>query len=123
MTELCQGPSCHRYDTTDRKRGPKGNKRNQTRTVGRYGYGNNNFCTLTCYNDWAKENMDQAIAHFGRLSRPKVMAPDNSWEKRERYSWQNDSHVSTYYYRNVCTQEERPLTESQYNDDHYTLNT
>jgi len=123
MTELCQGPSCHRYDTTDRKRGPKNNKRNQTRTVGRYGFGNGNFCTLNCFNDWAKENMDQAIAHFGRLSRPKVMAPDNSWEKRERYSWQNDSHLSTYYSRNMCTNEERPLTEQQFNDTSYTLNT
>jgi len=123
MTELCQGPSCHRYDTTDRKRGPKGNKRNQTRTVGRYGYGDKNFCTLTCYNDWANEYMDRAIAYFGRLSRPKVMAPDNSWEKRERYSWEGDSHVSTYYSRNMCTNEERPLTEQQYNDDNYTLNT
>ena len=123
MNKLCQGPSCHLYDTTDRKRGPKGNKRNQTRTVGRYGYGGQNFCTLTCYNDWAKENMDQAIAHFGRLSRPKVMAPDNSWEKRERYSWQNDSGESEYYYYNMCTTERRPLTESQYNDTSYTLNT
>ena len=34
MTKLCQGPSCHMYDTTDRKRGPKGNKRNYTRTIG-----------------------------------------------------------------------------------------
>jgi len=123
MTKLCQGPSCHMYDTTDRKRGPKGNKRNITRNVGTYHYGNGNFCTLTCYNDWAKENMDRAIDYFGRLSKPKVMAPDNSWEKRERYSWQNDSHLSTYYYRNMCTNEERPLTESQYNDDNYTLNT
>ena len=123
MSELCQGPSCHMYDTTDRKRGPKGNKRNQTRTVGRYGYGNGNFCTLSCYNDWAKENMDQAIAYFGRLSKPKVMTPENSWTKRERYSWEEDRHVSTYYSRNICTNEERPLTESQYNDDHYTLNT
>ena len=23
MSKLCQGPSCHMYDTTDRKRGPK----------------------------------------------------------------------------------------------------
>ena len=123
MSELCQGPSCHMYDTTDRKRGPKGNKRNVTRNVGTYGYGNGNFCTLSCYNDWAKENMDQAIAYFGRLSKPKVMTPENSWTKRERYSWEEDRHVSTYYSRNICTNEERPLTESQYNDSNYTLNT
>ena len=61
MSKLCQGPSCHMYDTTDRKRGPKGNKRNQTRTVNRYGYVNKNFCTLTCYNDWASEYMDRQL--------------------------------------------------------------
>ena len=32
MSIVCQGPRCHIYDTTDRKRGPKGNKRNQSRT-------------------------------------------------------------------------------------------
>ena len=123
MSKLCQGPSCHMYDTTDRKRGPKGNKRNQTRTVGTYGYGDNNFCTLSCYNDWAKENMDRAIDYIGRLRERKAMTPENSWTKRQRYSWERNEHVSTYYSRNVCTQEERPLTESQYNDDNYTLNT
>ena len=123
MSKLCQGPSCHMYDTTDRKRGPKGNKRNITRTVNGYGYGNKNFCTLGCQDDWSKEYMTRAVDHFGRLHQPKAMTPENSWTKRERYSWQNDSDVSTYYSRNVCTQEERPLTESQYNDSTYTLNT
>ena len=123
MSKLCQGPSCHMYDTTDRKRGPKGNKRNVTRNVGTYGYGNKNFCTLGCYNDWASEYMDRAVDYFGRLREPKAMTPENSWTKRERYSWERDEHVSSYYSRNVCTNEERPLTESQYNDDNYTLNT
>jgi len=123
MSKLCQGPSCHMYDTTDRKRGPKGNKRNITRNVGTYNYGNGNFCTLTCYNDWAKEYMDRAVDYFGRLREPKAMLPENSWTKRRRYTWERDEHVSTYYYHNVCTQEERPLTTSQYNDSTYTLNT
>jgi len=123
MTNLCQGPSCHMYDTTDRKRGPKGNKRNQTRNVGTYSYGSNNFCTLNCQNDWAKEYMDRAVDYFGRLREPKAMTPENSWTKRERYSWEEDQHISTYYFRNVCTQEERPLTQQQYNDSNYTLNT
>ena len=122
MNKLCQGPSCHMYDTTDRKRGPKGNKRNITRNVGTYNYGNGNFCTLGCQDDWSKEYMTRAVDHFGRLHQPKAMTPENSWTKRERYSWEHDEHVSTYYSRNVCTQEERPLTESQYNDSTYTLN-
>ena len=124
MSKLCQGPSCHTYDTTDRKRGLKGNKRNLTRTIGSYGYGDNNFCTLTCYNDWAKENMDRAIDYIGRLREPKAMTPENSWDKRRRYNWQDDGvHVSAYYYHNICTNEERAITEQQYNDDNYTLNT
>ena len=28
-----------------------------------------------------------------------------------------------YYYHNMCTSEQRPLTEQQYNDSTYTLNT
>ena len=122
MSKLCQGPSCHMYDTTDRKRGPKGNKRNITRSVGQWGYGNKNFCTLSCYNDWAKENMDQAIDYIGRLREPKAMTPENSWVKRWGYL-NNDYDVRRHYYHNVCTQEQRSLTESQYNDSNYTLNT
>ena len=123
MSKLCQGPSCHMYDTTDRKRGPKGNKRNVTRNVGTYGYGDNNFCTLHCQNDWWAEHGTRAVDYIGRLTQPKVMTPENSWTKRERYSWERNEHVSTYYSRNVCTNEERALTEQQYNDDNYTLNT
>ena len=123
MRKLCQGPSCHQYDTTDRKRGPKGNKRNITRNVGTYNYGNGNFCTLGCQDDWSKEYMTRAVDYFGRLREPKAMTPENSWTKRQRYSWERDEHVSTHYYFNVCTREERPLTESQYNDSNYTLNT
>ena len=122
MSKLCQGPSCHMYDTTDRKRGPKGNKRNITRSVGTYGYGNKNFCTLTCYNDWASEHMDRAIDYIGRLREPKAMTPENSWVKR--WGYRNGNYdVRQHYYRNVCTNEERVLTEQQYNDNNYTLNT
>ena len=123
MKKLCQGTSCHMYDTTDRKRGTKGNKRNQTRTIGTYSYGNGNFCTLSCQNDWAKEYMDRAVDYFGRLREPKAMTPENSWDKRQRYSWQMDNGEAEYYYYNMCTSEQRPLTEQQYNDHSYTLNT
>ena len=111
------------YDTTDRKRGPKGNKRNITRNVGTYNYGNGNFCTLTCYNDWASEHMNRAIDYIGRLREPKAMTPENSWQKRERYRWQRDNGEAEHYYYNVCTQEQRDITEQQYNDERYTLNT
>ena len=124
MSKLCQGPSCHQYDTTDRKRGQKGNKRNQTRTVNRYGYGNNNFCTLNCQNDWWTEYGTRAVDHFGRLREPLVMLPENSWIKRENYyTWQRENGEPRYYFINMLTREQRTLTESQYNDSNYTLNT
>ena len=123
MSKLCQGPSCHQYDTTDRKRGPKGNKRNQTRTVGTYNYGNGNFCTLSCQDDWSKEYMDRAVDYFGRLNQPRVLTEDNAWIKRFHYSWGGANGDSQHYYLNTITREQRPLTESQYNDSTYTLNT
>ena len=123
MSKLCQGPSCHMYDTTDRKRGPKGNKRNYTRTVSSYGYGDQNFCTLSCQNDWWKEHGTRAVEYIGILRERKVMTPENSWNKRQRYSWQMENGQSEYYYYNMATSEQRPLTEQQYNDSNYTLNT
>ena len=111
------------YDTTDRKRGPKGNKRNYTRTVGQYGYGDRNFCTLSCQNDWWAEHGTRAVEYIGILRERKAMTPENSWSKRQRYSWQQENGQSEYYYHNMCTTEQRPLTESQYNDSTYTLNT
>ena len=40
MSQLkyCQGPRCHTYDTKDRKKGPKDNKRNETRRRSQFYY-------------------------------------------------------------------------------------
>ena len=117
--KYCQGPSCHQYDTTDRKRGPKGNKRNQTRTVGKYGYGNGHFCTLNCQNDWWKEYGTRAVDQAGRIYQPLIMTKENSWTKCWGYGDNEDRHI----FYNMLTNEERPITEQQYNDNNYTLNT
>ena len=121
MSKLCQGPSCHMYDTTDRKRGPKGNKRNITRNVGTYNYGNGNFCTLGCQDDWSKEYMNRAVDYFGRLTQPIVLQENNAW--RKHYRWGYGENEDRHYFYNIITREERPLTESQFNDSTYTLNT
>ena len=68
--------------------------------------------------------MDQAVDHFGRLHQPLIMLPENSWQKRERYyTWQRENGEPRYYFYNVLTSEQRTLTESQFNDTSYTLNT
>ena len=110
MSKLCQGPDCHTYDTSDRKRGPKGNKRNETRKIGQYGYGNNNFCTLNCQNDWWALHGNQAVDYFGRLFQPKVLTAENGWRRQyNRAAW-NDNNAPEYIERNMLTGEERPLT-------------
>jgi len=108
--KYCQGPRCHTYDTTDRKRGPKGNKRNQTRTIGNYGYGNGSFCTLHCQDDWWKVHGTQAVDYFGRIHQPKVLTEEEAWQRvwnRARYDNEN---LPDYIERNTITGEERPYT-------------
>ena len=111
MTRLCQGPECHTYDTTDRKRGPKGNKRNQTRTIGTYGYGNGNFCTLNCQNDWWALHGNQAVDYFGRLFQPKVLTAENGWRRQYNRARWDDDNAPEYIERNMLTGEERPYQE------------
>jgi len=113
MSQLkyCQGPKCHMYDTKDRKRGPKDNKRNETRRRSSMYYGKGNFCSLGCYNDWAEVFSDRAIDHFGRITQPKVLTKDNAWSVRR--DWNNDNR----YAYNYLTEERRPLTQQQYDND------
>ena len=118
MIKYCQGPDCHTYDTTDRKRGPKGNKRNQTRSISTYSYGNGSFCTLTCQNDWWSEHGQRAIDHFGRLHNPIILTEENAWRQvwnPNRYddSYTRDESQPDYIERNTITREERPLTREQ----------
>ena len=118
MNKYCQGPLCHTYMTQDRKRGMKGDKYFQTRTLGRYGFGNNNFCTLLCHNDWWTKHGTRAIDHFGRLHNPIRLTNESAWIKD--YTWgRNDS--TEHYFLNKLTNERIPLTEAQWNDNNYTL--
>ena len=121
--KYCQGTRCHQHKTQDRIKGTKGNKTYQTRRRSSFYYGNGNFCSLNCQNDWFNDFGDRAINHFGRLEEPKHLTEDNAWIKDYDYrgGWSNENR--TYVYRNAVTKEQRPLTEQQYNDNNYTLNT
>ena len=118
MNKYCQGPKCHTYMTTDRKRGMKGDKYFQTRTLGRYGYGDNNFCTTICLGDWWAKHGTRAIDHFGRLHNPIRLTQENAWVKA--YNW-GSGDSSEHYFLNKLTSERIPLTEAQYDDNNYTL--
>ena len=122
MSELkyCQGPECHTYDTKDRLKGMKGSKTYQTRRRSNLIYGE--FCDTRCYNAWFSKYGTQAVNHFGRLKEVKHLTEDNAWVKD--YDWRasaDDSH--RYFFHNTITKEQRPLTEAQYNDSNYTINT
>ena len=118
--KLCQGSKCHQYHTKDRLKGTKGSKTYQTRRRSSMYYGSGNFCSLTCYNDWANEFIDRAVDHFGRLTEPKHLNENNAWTKG--YDWDSDYENRLYVYRNGITKEQRSLTKEQFDDNNYTLN-
>jgi len=117
--KLCQGPECHTYTTKDRLKGMKDNKTYQTRRRSSFYYGNNNFCSMGCQDDWFNEYGNRAIDHFGRTTEVKHLTEENAWQKT--YDW-NSNDDTVYVYRNGITKEERSLTKAQYDDTNYTLN-
>ena len=120
--KLCQGPDCHRYTTQDRPKGIKGSKTYQTRRRSNFYYGNNNFCDQRCLYDWVAKYIEQGLDHFGRTTEPKHLTEENAWSKR--YDWRGNVDEShRHYFLNTITQEQRPLTEAQYDDSNYTINT
>ncbi len=121
--KYCQGPDCHTYDTKDRKRGPKGNKVNQTRRRSTFYYLSGNACSMQCERDWFNKFGEQALNHFGRITQPIVLQENNAWRKRHRWSWNRGNNQSQHFFYNMCTGEERDITEAQFDDDNYTLNT
>ena len=126
MSDLkyCQGPKCHTHKTQDRIKGPKGNKTFQTRRRSTFCYGNGNFCSLWCQDQWFNKYGNRAIDHFGRLTEAKHLTEDNAWYKDYDYDWRaTDNQQSNWRFINSITKEQRPLTEAQFNDSNYTLNT
>jgi len=118
--KLCQGPDCHTYTTKDRLKGPAGSKTYQTRRRSKMYYGKGNFCSLNCHNDWWELHGNNAVDHFGRTTEPKHLTEENAWEKS--FEWDREFENRTYVFRNKITEEQRPLTEEQYDDSNYTLN-
>ena len=120
--KFCQGTKCHQYKTKDRIKGTKGSKTYQTRRRSSFYYGGDNFCSLNCQNDWFNKYGDLAIDHFGRTTQAKHLTEQNAWYKDYNYQagWNSERD---YIYVNGITKEQRPLTEEQYNDSTYTLNT
>ena len=120
--KFCQGPDCHTYRTQDRLKGPKGNKTYQTRRRSHMYYGRGNFCDRRCMEDWIAQYIEQGLDRFGRITQAKHLTKENAWIKD--YDWRGNVDEShRHFFINSITRERRPLTEAQYNDSNYTLNT
>ena len=120
--KFCQGPDCHTYTTKDRLKGTKGNKTFQTRRRSTMYYGRGNFCDQQCLYDWVAQYIEQGLDRFGRTTQAKHLTEENAWIKD--YDWRgNPDESHRYFFVNKITNERRPLTEDQYNDRSYTLNT
>ena len=122
--KYCQGPSCHTYETKDRIRGPKGDKHYETRRRSSFYYLGNNACSMQCERDWFTKYGDQAVDHYGRIHEPKRLVPENAWHKEYDWDYNNGNGIeSNWRFVNRLTKEERPITQQQYEDQGFTLNT
>ena len=121
--KYCQGPKCHEYKTKDRIRGPKGAKYYATRRRSSLYYGKGNFCCQTCLYDWINKHIESALNHFGRLTEPKKVLCDQAWYKDYKYNYNNgnDSNYN-HFIVNDLLGEKRPITQAQYDDENYTIN-
>jgi len=111
--KLCQGTKCHTYHTKDRIRGSKGDKHYETRRRSSFYYGNDNFCSLNCQNDWFRTFGDRAVDHFGRLREPKRVDCDNAWYKD--YTWRGMNNHQ-HYIKNDLLGQKILITEQQYDN-------
>ena len=110
--KYCQGPICHEQKTKDRIRGSKGDKHYETRRRSEFYYGNGNFCSLNCQDDWFREYGTRAIDHFGRTTEAKRTDCDSAWYKS--YDWRNGAN---HYFVNDLLGQRIPITEQQFNDN------
>ena len=115
--KYCQGPKCHTYDTQDRKRGPKGNKVNQTRRRSQFYYLSGNACSLQCATDWFDTYGERAVDYFGRVTQPIILTEDNAWRQVWNHNYYDDNYRARpdqprYIERNMITGEERNIVNN-----------
>ena len=64
--------------------------------------------------DWFNVYGQRALDHFGRTTQPRVLTQDNAW--RVQRDWRREGN-DQYYAYNHLTEERRPITEDQYQND------
>ena len=95
-TQWCQNPKCPEKKNSNQIRGSKGNKYYQSNKAN--GYGNGNFCTLGCYDEWSNIYLDRAIDAIGvRINEPVKVHMENAWEVKPEYVYARGSNEQSRY--------------------------
>ena len=117
-TEWCQNPRCPERKVSTQIRGTKGKKYYQSLKAN--SYGNGNFCTLNCYNEWSNKYIDRAIDNLGiRINDPVKLPMESAWGKN--YTWRSsDDGGDRHYLENKLMGIRIPITEHQYNSIGYS---
>ena len=112
-TTWCQNPRCPERKVSTQIRGTKGKKYYQSLKAG--WYGNGNFCTLNCYNEWSNKYIDRAIDNLGiRIVEPVKLPMESAWGKNYRWHSNGDGG-DDHYLENKLMGIKIPITEHQYN--------
>ena len=117
-TEWCQNPRCPERKVSTQIRGTKGKKYYQSSKA--CSYGNGNFCTLNCYNEWSNKYIDRAIDNLGvRIGEPVKLPMESAWSKN--YTWRHTGDGGDIHYlENKLMNIKIPITEHQYNSIGYS---
>ena len=111
-TKWCQNPKCPEKKNSNQIRGSKGSKYYQSNRAN--GYGNGNFCTLGCYDEWSDVYLDRAIDSIGaRITEPVKVNMENAWYVEYNYDYRNGDWHYFYLLVNKLFNVRHPITRLQ----------
>ena len=113
-TKWCQNPKCPEKKNSNQIRGSKGSKYYQSNRAN--GYGNGNFCTLGCYDEWSNIYLDRAIDAIGvRINEPVKINMENAWliDAEWQYRGTNEDNRWIYFLVNRLQNIRHPITKQQ----------
>ena len=108
----CQNPKCPEKKNSNQIRGSKGSKYYQSNKAN--GYGNGNFCTLGCYDEWSNIYLDRAIDAIGvRINEPVKVNMENAWYVEYNSDYRNGDWHYFYLLVNNLFNVRHPITRLQ----------
>ncbi len=111
-TKWWQNPKCPEKKNSNQIRGSKGYKYYQSNKAN--GYGNGNFCTLGCYDEWSNIYLDRAIDAIGaRITEPVKINMENAWYVEYNSNYRNGDWHYFYLLVNNLFNVRHPITRLQ----------